>query len=63
MTGVLWAELFKLVYFYIYISISKSIYSPESQPFPGLHQRNVQVKGGDSVFPYHSHETPPGIPL
>jgi len=37
--------------------------SPESQPYPGLHQkqRGEQVKGGDSSPLLHSGETPPGV--
>ncbi|KAK4818410.1 hypothetical protein QYF61_012331 [Mycteria americana] len=37
--------------------------SPESQPYPGLHQkkRGQQVKGGDSALLLHSGETPPGV--
>jgi len=35
--------------------------SPESQPYPGLHQeqRGQQVEGGDSAPLICSHETPP----
>ncbi|PKU46178.1 rna-directed dna polymerase from mobile element jockey-like [Limosa lapponica baueri] len=37
--------------------------SPESQPYPGLHQkkRGQQVKGGDSTPLPYSHETRPGV--
>jgi len=37
--------------------------SPESQPYPGLHQekRGQQVEEGDSAPLLHSHETPPGV--
>ncbi|PKU45287.1 rna-directed dna polymerase from mobile element jockey- hypothetical protein [Limosa lapponica baueri] len=37
--------------------------SPESQPYPGLHQKKhgQQVKGGDSIPLLHSHETLPGV--
>jgi len=37
--------------------------SPESQPYPGLHQekRGQQVEGGDSAPPLCSGETPPGV--
>jgi len=37
--------------------------SPESQPHPGLHQKQhgQQVEGGDSAPLLHSGETPPGV--
>jgi len=36
--------------------------SPESQPYPGLHQVNhgQQVEGGDSAPLLRSRDTPPG---
>jgi len=38
-------------------------HSPESQPYPGLHQKKYgqQVEGGDSAPVIHSGETPPGV--
>ncbi|KAK4826703.1 hypothetical protein QYF61_010918 [Mycteria americana] len=38
-------------------------HSPESQLYPGLHQkkRGQQVEGGDSAPLLHSGETPPGV--
>ena len=40
-----------------------SAHSPESQPYPGLHQkqRGQQVEGGDPAPLLHSGETPPGV--
>jgi len=37
--------------------------SPESQPYPGLHQkqRGKQVEGGDSALLLCSRENPPGV--
>jgi len=37
--------------------------SPESQLYPGLHQKKhgQQVEGGVSAPLLHSHETPPGV--
>ena len=37
--------------------------SPDSQPYPGLHQetRGQQGEGGDSAPLLRSHETPPGV--
>jgi len=39
--------------------------SPESQPYPGLHQekRGQQVEGGDSAPVACSGETPAGVQL
>jgi len=38
-------------------------HSPDSQPYPGLHQkqRGQQVEGGDSAPLLHSGETPPAV--
>ena len=38
-------------------------HSPESQPYPGLHQKNCgeEVKGGDSAPLLCSGEIPPGV--
>ena len=38
-------------------------HSPESQPYPGLHQkqRGQQAEGGDSAPLLHSGETSPGV--
>jgi len=38
-------------------------HSPESQPYPGLHQNQCgqQVEGGGSASVLHSRETPPGV--
>ena len=38
-------------------------YSPEGQPYPGLHQEEhgQQVEGGDSAPLLHSVETPPRV--
>ena len=37
--------------------------SPESQPYPGLHQKKCgqQVEGGDSSPLLHSRKTPPSV--
>lgn len=42
--------------------LSVCTYSPESRPYPGLHQKRngQQVKGGDFPALLHSHKTPPG---
>jgi len=39
------------------------IYSPEGQPYPGLHQkkRDQQVKGGDSTPLFRSVDAPPAV--
>ena len=45
------------------IDLAVCICSPESQPYPGLHQKQhgEQVKGGDSAPLLCSDETPPGV--